>query len=85
MPANSKMESTFSHGPNGCGASPKKRGDTYLACTPVVTPWPLSVFTVVEQPPTVVKRMIAPKIENKMVRIDFSLLVSLFIRKPPDS
>jgi hypothetical protein len=52
----------------------------YLACTPVVTACPLSVFTVVEHPPNVARRTIAPKIENKMVRIGYFLLVSLSIR-----
>jgi hypothetical protein len=56
---------------------PKESAGDYLACTPVVTACPLSVFTVVEHPPNVARRTIAPKIENKMVRIVFSLLVSL--------
>ena len=56
----------------------------YLACTPVVTACPLSVFTVVEHPPKLARRTITPKIENKMVRIDYFLLVSLCIRNRAD-
>jgi hypothetical protein len=53
---------------------PAKKGRNYLACTPVVTACPLSVFTVVEHPPKLARRTIAPKTENKMVRIDFFLV-----------
>jgi hypothetical protein len=65
-------------------ASSKKLPGGYLACTPVVTACPLSVFTVVEHPPNVARRTIAPNIENKMVRINNFLLVSLSIRNRAD-
>jgi hypothetical protein len=57
------------------------RCGSYPACTPVVTAWPLSVRTVVEQPPSVARRMIAPRVESRMVRISYSLVVSVCYSK----
>jgi hypothetical protein len=42
---------------------------SYWVCTPVVTAWPLSVRTVVEQLEKAASMIMAPNMERRMVRI----------------